>query len=81
MYPGSGSFAGFSTVVIVSPTCKSDTFFTLAAIYPTSPAVNFSDGTVVPGSKYPSSATTNFLFVAINNISSPALTVPSTTLT
>ena len=38
-------------------------------------------GAYLPGSKYPSSVITNLLFVAISKISSPTLTVPSTTLT
>jgi len=37
----------------VSPTLTSETVLTLAAIYPTSPASNLSDGLYLPGSKYP----------------------------
>ena len=81
LYPLSGSSAGLSFNVIVSPTCISDKVFILAAIYPTSPAFISSTGIYEPGIKYPTSATVKVLFVAISFISSPTLTFPSTTLT
>ena len=81
MYPGNGSFAGFSLFVIVSPTLISERLFMLAAIYPTSPAVSSSVGSYFPGSKYPTSVTVKCLFVDINLISSPIFTVPSFILT
>ena len=81
LYPGNGSSAGFSKWVIVSPTCKSETFFILADIYPTSPAFNSSAGIYCPAPKYPTSVTVKCFPVAMNNISSPIFTVPSFTLT
>jgi hypothetical protein len=51
LYPGKASLVGLFALVIVSPTFKSDTFLTLAAIYPTSPAVNSLAGVYFPGSR------------------------------
>ena len=81
LYPSNGSSAGLSFNVTVSPTCISDKFFTLAAIYPTSPAFISLVGIYDPGTKYPTSVTVYVFLAAINNISSPTFTVPSFTLT
>ena len=81
LYPSNGFSAGLFFSVTVSPTCMSDKFFTLAAIYPTSPAFSSCAGIYEPGTKYPTSVTVYVLFACINRISSPTLTFPSFTLT
>ena len=81
MYPGSGFSAGLSSTVIVSPTRISDKLLILAAIYPTSPAINWSVGEYEPGSKYPTSVTVNVFPDAISLILSPTFTVPFFILT
>ncbi|MNT17637.1 hypothetical protein D3C72_1527980 [compost metagenome] len=59
----------------------SEIVFILAAIYPTSPAhISLADK-YDPGVKNPTSVTVNLVLLAINLISSPTLTLPSTTLT
>ena len=80
-YPGKASFAGLCFKVTVSPTLASLTDFMEAAMYPTSPADNFSAGSSSVALKKPHSVTVKLAPVAINLISSPVRSSPSFTLT
>ena len=77
LYPGSASSQGFSASVTVSPTLVPSTFFKLAVIYPTIPAVSSSQGINWPAPNVPTSTTSSSIPVAIIWIFVPFFTVPS----
>ncbi len=80
MYPGSGLEHGSAALVTVSPTLVSATFFMLAEIYPTSPAVRESVFRIL-GVKIPTSVTSKVFPLENILILSPTLTLPSNILT
>ncbi|MPM51335.1 hypothetical protein SDC9_98083 [bioreactor metagenome] len=78
--PGIGSSAGFSALVIVSPTRAMDRFFIEPVRYPTSPASSFSVGSEPNALRYPSSIISNSAPPAFIFTSCPRLRVPSNNL-